>query len=214
MKVHYLTFNPFAENTFILEDQTGVCAVIDPGCSNHSERNQLDKLIADLNLKPVLLANTHAHVDHVYGINHVASKYNLSLHIHRGEERLLELAPDIGLMYGVSLDPIDVARIFVDEGEKLEFGSTVLEILLTPGHSPASICLYHRESRQLIAGDVLFQGSIGRTDLPGGDYDTLIGSITDKLLPLGDEVTVYPGHGPKTTIGVERRTNPFLTQMA
>lgn len=214
MKVHYLTFNPFAENTFILEDQTGVCAVIDPGCSNQSERNQLDKLIADLNLKPVLLANTHAHVDHVYGINHVATKYNLSLHIHRGEERLLDLAPDIGLMYGVSLDPIDVARIFVDEGEKLEFGSTVLEILLTPGHSPASICLYHRESGQLIAGDVLFQGSIGRTDLPGGDYDTLIGSITDKLLPLGDEVTVYPGHGPKTTIGVERRTNPFLTQLA
>ena len=210
MHVETMTFNGFAENTFVLSDESGECAIVDPGCSNAVERDKLDSYIADKGLKPVLLINTHAHIDHVLGINHVSKTYNLDLHIHKGEIPWLDKATEIGQMYGMPIEPIDVTVHEIDEGDMVSFGTTNLEIYFTPGHSPASVCFFHRESKQLIAGDVLFQGSIGRTDLPGGDYDTLIGSITDKLFPLGDDVIVYPGHGPLTTIEVERRTNPFL----
>jgi glyoxylase-like metal-dependent hydrolase (beta-lactamase superfamily II) len=183
---------------------------VDPGCVSAAEQGQLDDHLSSQGLKPVMLINTHAHLDHVFGVNYVSEKYNLDLHLHDGERPLLEAGPQIAKMYGLALEANRAPVVSIDEGQTLTFGNTTLEILLTPGHSPASVCFYHRESRQLIAGDVLFQGSIGRTDLPGGDYDTLIGSITDKLFPLGDDVFVYPGHGPATTIEVERRTNPFL----
>ncbi len=210
MKVDCLTFNDFAENTYVLSDETGECAIVDPGCVSAAEQAQLEDHLLSHGLKPVLLINTHAHLDHVFGVNYVSEKYSLDLHLHDGERPLLEAGPQIAKMYGLELEANRAAVVSIDEGQTLTFGNTTLEILLTPGHSPASVCFYHRESRQLIAGDVLFQGSIGRTDLPGGDYDTLIGSITDKLFPLGDDVFVYPGHGPATTIEVERRTNPFL----
>lgn len=210
MKIASLTFNEFAENTYVLYDDSGQNIIIDPGCNTSQEEARLDALIADLKLNPVRLINTHCHLDHIFGINHVKNKYGLELEIHRGEQPLLGYAVQIARMYGMSLDPIDPAERFLDEGDEVTFGSTRLEVLFTPGHSPASICLYDPESKQLIAGDVLFQGSIGRTDLPGGDYDTLIGSIADKLLVLDDDVVVFPGHGPTTTIGTERKTNPFL----
>ena len=210
MEVHSFTFNEFAENTYILVDGDGKCAIVDPGCNNPVERKQLDDWISRNNLKPVLLINTHAHIDHVFGIDHVYHTYGLELHIHKGEQPLLDKTPDIGRMYGFDVSPFEAPVNYINEGETISFGGVELEILFTPGHSPASVCFFHRESKQLIAGDVLFQGSIGRTDLPGGDYDTLIGSITDKLFPLGDDVIVYPGHGPATTIEVERRSNPFL----
>ena len=210
MKVDCLTFNDFAENTYILSDDSGECAIVDPGCMTHSEQAQLDDHIKSNGLKPVLLINTHAHLDHVFGVNYVSQKYHLDLHLHQGEIQLLDAGPQIAKMYGLELEPNKAKVITIDEGDVVSFGNTSLEILLTPGHSPASVCFFHRETKQLIAGDVLFQGSIGRTDLPGGDYDTLIDSITDKLFPLGDDVFVYPGHGPATTIEVERKSNPFL----
>lgn len=213
MKIHRFTFNEFEENTYILYDDTGECAIIDPGCSNESERNQLDAYISAQSLQPTLLINTHGHIDHIYGLNHVHEKYTLDLHIHQGEKVVIDMAPQIGQMYGIPFEPVDVPMHHIDENDMAKFGNTELEIFFTPGHSPASICFFHRESAQLIAGDVLFQGSIGRTDLPGGDYDTLIGSIVDNLLQLGDQVIVYPGHGPETTIGAERRSNPFLVGM-
>ncbi len=213
MKIHRFTFNEFEENTYILYDETGECAIIDPGCSNEQERNQLDAYISAEGLQPTLLINTHGHIDHIYGLNHVHEKYTLDLHIHQGEKVVIDMAPQIGQMYGIPFEPVDVPMHHIDENDRAKFGNTELEIFFTPGHSPASICFFHRESAQLIAGDVLFQGSIGRTDLPGGDYDTLIGSIVDNLLQLGDEVIVYPGHGPETTIGAERRSNPFLVGM-
>lgn len=210
MKVHCLTFNGFAENTYILSDDTGKCAIVDPGCYGKNEEKQLDAFIANNNLTPEILINTHGHIDHVFGLNHVYDTYGLELYIHAGEKVVVDMAVQVGEMYGVPLDPIRVPMHFIDENDTVKFGNTELEILFTPGHSPASICFYHRESGQIIAGDVLFQGSIGRTDLPGGDYDTLIGSITDQLLTLDDNVFVYPGHGPATTIEVERKSNPFL----
>jgi len=213
MKVHRLTFNDFSENTYILSDDTKECAIIDPGCSNDVERHQLDSYISEQGLMPTILINTHGHIDHIYGLNYVHEKYGLDLHIHQGEKVVIDMAPQIGQMYGIPFEPVSVPMHHVDETMKVSFGQVELEIYFTPGHSPASVCFFHRESNQLIAGDVLFQGSIGRTDLPGGDYDTLIGSIVDNLFPLGDEVIVYPGHGPETTIGAERASNPFLVGM-
>ncbi len=211
MKIHRLTFNDFSENTYVLADETGECAIVDPGCSNDVERIQLNRLIAEYALKPTLLINTHGHIDHIYGINYVHEKYELDLYIHQGEKVVIDMAPQIGQMYGIPFEPVNVPMHHIDENDTVRFGSTELEMFFTPGHSPASLCFYHKASGQLIAGDVLFQGSIGRTDLPGGDYDTLIGSITDHLLPLDDAVVVYPGHGPETTIGIERVSNPFLS---
>ena len=209
MKVTTLTFNPFEENTYILSDDTGECMIIDPGCSSAREEQILSDAIKDQGLKPVMLVNTHAHIDHVFGIDYVHKTYGLDLHLHEGELTTLKLTPQIGAMYGIAAEPVNAPVKFIAEGDVLSFGETRLEILLTPGHSPASICLYHRESQQLIAGDVLFQRSIGRTDLPGGDYDILIGSITDKLFPLGDEVTVYPGHGQPPQLARNVDSIPF-----
>ncbi|MDX1477599.1 MAG: MBL fold metallo-hydrolase [Saprospiraceae bacterium] len=210
MRVTFLTFNDFAENTYVLSDDSGECIIVDPGCNSDAEEKRLDALIRQNALTPVRLINTHCHLDHIFGINYVQDQYGLKLEVHPDEQQLLAYAVPIAGMYGMSLDPIPPAEILIEEGDVIRFGETELEVLLTPGHSPGSICLYDRPGQQLIAGDVLFQGSIGRTDLPGGDYDTLIKSIREKLLVLDDEVTVYPGHGPPTTIGAERRTNPFL----
>lgn len=206
------TFNPFAENTYVLYDQTRECLIIDPGCHNEAERKRLIAFIDKEQLKPVLLLNTHCHVDHVAGNRFVAQRYNLPLAMHRGEEPVLAFAAQAGLMWGFRIEESPAASVFYEEGDVVRFGQSELEVLFTPGHSPASLSFYSRPDAFVIAGDVLFRGSIGRTDLPGGSYRTLLTSIEQKLLPLGDEVTVYSGHGTPTTIGHERKHNPFLTE--
>lgn len=211
MHVADLTFNPFQENTYIVYDETKECIIFDPGMYTTEERKSLASYIEQNNLKPVRLINTHCHLDHVFGNNYVHETYKLALEIHEGELPVLQATPNVCMMYGIPYsDPSPMPDRFIKEGDIIEFGKTKLRAIFTPGHSPASLSFYDEESKQLIAGDVLFEGSIGRTDLPGGDFATLIGSIKDKLFPLGDEVKVYPGHGPMTTIGVERKTNPFL----
>ncbi len=206
-----LTFNPFQENTYLLYDDSKECVIIDPGCLEQREKDELAGTIQRLELKPVRLLNTHCHLDHIFGNRFVAEKYSLSLEIHSGEIPVLERAPQAAMMYSVPYPELSPAPgRFIEEGDIIEFGNTQLEAILTPGHSPASLCFFCREDNFLIAGDVLFYGSIGRTDLPGGDYDMLIDSITQKLIPLGDGVQVYPGHGPSTSIGFERLHNPFL----
>ncbi|HMO37832.1 MAG TPA: MBL fold metallo-hydrolase [Saprospiraceae bacterium] len=206
-----LTFNPFEENTYLLYDDTKECIIIDPGCYTEQEKRELTRTIETLQLRPVRLINTHCHLDHIFGNHFVATTYGLPLEIHRGELPVLERAPQAAAMYGVPFpEPSPAPGAFIEAGEVITFGNTQLEVLLTPGHSPASLSFFCRADRFLIAGDVLFQGSIGRTDLPGGDYNTLIRSIREQLLPLGDDVTAYPGHGPATTIGFERLHNPFL----
>lgn len=206
-----LTFNPFQENTYLIYDDTKECIVIDPGCLDQAEKVELAGTIERLKLRPVRLINTHCHLDHIFGNRFVAEKYNLSLEIHSGEIPVLERAPQAAMMYGIPYPELSPAPGgFIEEGDTIEFGNSQLKAILTPGHSPASLSFFCEAHNFLIAGDVLFYGSIGRTDLPGGDYDTLIESITDKLLPLGDDVIVYSGHGPSTTIGFERKNNPFL----
>jgi hydroxyacylglutathione hydrolase len=210
MQIEVFTFNDFSENTYILYDQTGECIIVDPGCSNPSEQNTLSQFITDHDLVPIHLVNTHCHIDHILGNKYCATQYGLTLISHRGEVSVLASGQQVATMYQIPYDSSPEIEIFVDEGDSISFGDTMLDILLTPGHSPASICLYHPSSKKIIAGDVLFQGSIGRSDLPGGNHETLIRSIKEKLFVLPDDVVVYPGHGPSTTIGIEKRTNPFF----
>ena len=203
-------FNPFAENTYVLYDETKECIIIDPGCFEKGEEETLGNFISSTELTPVMLVNTHAHIDHVLGNDFVFKTYKLKPVLHRNEVAILEAAPAIGMQWGVAVNPSPAPAKFIEEGDRIKFGNSVLEILFTPGHSPGSVCLYNPEQSFLIGGDVLFRGSIGRTDLPGGDHQTLIQSIREKLFHLPDDTVVHPGHGPETTIGYERKFNPFV----
>lgn len=210
MNVANFTCNPFQENGYILYDDTKECIVIDPGCYTPEEEKQYSAFIEDNNLKPVRLVNTHCHLDHICGNRYIATKYDLQLEAHSLETDLLDAAPQQGKMYGFPLTPSPDITHQLDDLKDLTFGSTKLQLLFTPGHSPGSISLYHAESNQVIAGDVLFHLGIGRTDLPGGDYDTLLQSIRTELFTLPDKTKVYSGHGPATTVGYEKINNPFF----
>jgi glyoxylase-like metal-dependent hydrolase (beta-lactamase superfamily II) len=210
MNIAIFTFNPFSENTYILYDESKECIIFDTGCSNSDEQQQLTNFIESNELHPVKLINTHCHIDHVLGNKFVSEKYNLPLTSHQGEAGVLAMQPQISSMYGIPYDPSPAITIFLEDGDSVTFGNTTLTVFFTPGHSPASISFYNEKEGIVLGGDVLFQGSIGRTDLPGGDFETLAKSIREKLYVLPDEVIVYSGHGPSTTIGVEKRTNPFV----
>jgi glyoxylase-like metal-dependent hydrolase (beta-lactamase superfamily II) len=208
--VQYFTNNPYQENTYILFDETGECAIIDPGMETASEQNAVVNFIRANKLKPVLLLNTHCHIDHVLGNKFIFDQYGLKPKFHIGELPLLEAvpsyAPGMGIRYEVSPIPDE----YLPETGTISFGNTELALIFAPGHSPAHLCFYDKKDNILIGGDVLFRNSIGRTDLPGGSFEELIKNIEEKLLTLPDDCTVYPGHGPHTTIGSEKQTNPFL----
>lgn len=210
LQVKSFTFNDFYENTYLLFDETKECVIIDPGCNNEHEKSILSNFITENELTPIHLLNTHCHIDHILGNKYVADTYGLTLVSHKGEIPVLEFGSQTAAMYHIPYEKSPNIEIFVDEGDVISFGNTTLDIIFTPGHSPASISFYHKESNILIAGDVLFQGSIGRTDLPGGNFEVLIRMIKSKFLTLPDETIVYPGHGEHTNIGIEKRTNPFL----
>ena len=211
VKVVSFTFNPFQENTYIVYDGSRECIIFDPGCSNIAENTKLTDFIEQNSLHPVRLINTHCHLDHIFGNKFIAEKYGLSLEIHKGELPILTHAPQSAARFGVRIEPSPEPSRFIEDEDIITFGNnTELKAILTPGHSPASLSFYCEAAKFIIAGDVLFHMSIGRTDLPGGDYNTLINSIKTKLLVLPDEVKVYPGHMQATTIGYERQHNPFL----
>ena len=211
ISIHSFTFNPIQENMYILSDESKECVIIDPGCYDDEERTTLSAFITENQLKPVRLLNTHCHLDHVFGNGFVSKKYDLKLEINKNDQKVLDAFQTSCDLYGMNCDPSPQPSVFLEEGDLINFGTSKLEIMFTPGHSPGSITFYNREQKFMIAGDVLFYGSIGRTDLPGGNHATLISSITEKLLPLGDDFKVYSGHGQPTTIGFERKNNPFLT---
>lgn len=210
IQVLKFTFNPFQENTYLLYDHTKACVVFDPGCQTPAEQQKLTDVIADLELKPELLVNTHCHIDHIFGNKFVMERYGLELAIHRGELPVLQSVETVGRMYGIAVEPSPLPSVFLEEGGELKFGESSLQIFFTPGHSPASLSFYSAADQFVIAGDVLFYEGIGRTDLPGGDFTTLIKSIQTNLFTLPDDVKVYSGHGPETTIGHEKQHNPFL----
>lgn len=208
--IQQFTFNPYRENTYVLYDETGECVIIDPGMYEAEEQNTLVKFIKEGNLKPVLLLNTHCHIDHIFGNKFVYDNWSLKPQFHKGELSVLQsvpgYAPQMGLRYELSPEP----EIFLEETGKVTFGNSELELIFAPGHSPAHLCFYIKEQGLLIGGDVLFYNSIGRTDLPGGNHIQLLNNIREKLFVLPDAVEVFPGHGPSTTIGYEKQNNPFL----
>lgn len=212
IRVKSFTFGPFAENTYVLWDDTRECIIIDPGCFGREEEEKLRAFIAQEQLKPVRLINTHCHLDHVFGNPFVVKTWGLGLEMHRADIPVLERFTESCQLFGVGSEalPQPEPAVFIEEGEKVTFGNSTLDVLFTPGHSPGSISFYSAAHGFIISGDVLFQGSIGRTDLPGGNFDVLIHSIRSQFFPLPDDTTVYSGHGPKTTIGAEKKYNPFL----
>jgi len=210
MVIHAFTFGPFEENTYVLTDDTKQCIIVDPGCYTPEEKRFLAGFIEKEKLQPVRLLNTHGHIDHILGNNMVAGKYGLLPEMHKLDLGIVKAAASYGELWGIRMEPSPEPQHFLDEGDEIIFGNSRLEILFTPGHSEGSITFYSPEEKFLLSGDVLFNGSIGRTDLPGGDYEVLMQTIREKLMILPDDIKVYSGHGPETTIGKERMSNPFL----
>ena len=211
MNIKSFTFNPFQENTYVVYDESKECIIIDPGCYAAQEQEDLKRFIDEKALAPVKLINTHCHIDHILGNQFVSEKWNLELYMHKLEIPLLEKASEIGEMYGLKeYKGSPFPKHFLDEKDILTFGKSKFNILFTPGHAPGHICLYNKENNLLVAGDVIFQGSIGRTDLPGGNHETLINSIITKLFPLPNSTQIFCGHGPSTNLGYEKEHNPFL----
>jgi glyoxylase-like metal-dependent hydrolase (beta-lactamase superfamily II) len=210
MYVKSFTFNPFQTNCFVCHD-AGEAVIIDPSCHTERERQQvLDYLDAhDLTVRHLLL--THGHIDHIFGCKAFAEHFGMPWQMHRADVPMLKRAQEQSLLFGVPLEQPPVPETFLDESDTVTFGEATWTVLYTPGHSRGSICFHDARGDFVIAGDMLFAGSIGRTDLPGGSMPELMRSIFQKLIPLGDSTQVYPGHGPETTIGHERQTNPFLT---
>jgi len=204
-------FNFFQENTYVIwNNQTKNCWIIDPGCMSDSEEKKLFDFIAEMQLKPIRLINTHCHLDHVYGNKAVADKYQLELGIHQEEEKILQAAGMSAKIFGAPVPAKLEPSYFIKEDEFLNLDDVPFKVLFTPGHSPGSVSFYNEEDKYCIVGDVLFHRSIGRTDLPYGDYDTLIKSIQEQLYTLAEETEIYNGHGLHTSIAQEKRYNPFV----
>ena len=213
MKIACLPFNPIQENTYVVWDDTRECVIIDAGNSTPREDAALDNFIAQQGLKPVLAANTHGHFDHTLGVEHLRQRYGIPFALSGKDRFLLENAATSGAVSGekcATTPPTDRAR--EPEGGP-RWGEPALRTLRPPAPTPGHVALYEPQSKALFTGDTLFRESIGRTDLPGGDYSWIMRSILDVILPLGDEVHVYPGHGPETTLGHETLYNPFIVEV-
>ncbi len=221
--IEHFTFNSFQTNSFILWDESGKCAIADPGCSSEAELSRLTGFIADKGLEPVCILLTHCHFDHVYGMAALAREYEIPVYADMDEMYSLQVTnaklcgqfgfpmPDEFPIIRTSSDVHHPAKaIFVQDGDTIDVGNLRFEVIQTPGHSKGGLCFLERNDKVLLSGDTLFAGAIGRTDHPGGDYETLMKSIFEKLLMLDGDTRVLPGHGPSSDIATERMTNPFL----
>jgi hydroxyacylglutathione hydrolase len=212
MKIQRYVFSPIEVNTYILYDSTGECAIVDCGCYSEREFLKLVRFIESKELKPVLLLNTHCHLDHIFGNKLVLEKYGIRSTCDELEEPNRMNAQVHASFFGLSMETPPQPGTFIKDGHAVTFGSSSLKAIAVPGHSSGSLAFYSKADQMVLTGDALFAGSIGRTDLPGGDYQTLIDSIKNKLLTLPGSTVVYPGHGPETTIDRESRSNPFLSE--
>ncbi|MFS0488767.1 MBL fold metallo-hydrolase [Leadbetterella byssophila] len=203
-------FSPFQENTYVLTDPSGETIVVDPGCYTQAEKEQLKDFLKPFNVKAILL--THAHLDHIFGVAYLKRHYDVPVYMHKLDLPILADFEMRCKMWGIPGAESFEAEKFLEEGDVFTFGQTQLEVLHVPGHAPGHIVFVSHENEMIIGGDCLFRRSIGRTDLPMGDHDTLINSIKTKLFSLPDHYTVYPGHMEPTTIGEEKQFNPFLRQ--
>lgn len=213
MNIARFVFNPIAENTYVVWDDTLEAAVIDAGNSSEAENRTLEAFIAERGLKPVVAVNTHGHFDHAMGVPHLKRTYDVPFAAHSADQFLLDNSATSAQVFGVKAPELPSIDTDLAGTGEIKFGNTTLEVIPTPGHTPGHVCLFEPRSRVVFTGDTLFADSIGRTDLPGGDYSWIMRSILEKLLPLGGDVRVYPGHGPDTTIGHEAANNPFITEV-
>lgn len=205
-----IVFNAFQVNTYLIWDETGECLVVDPAFYSEDEQRDFETILREKELTITGMINTHCHVDHMLGVRYMKSEHGCLFRAHKEEQPIVANVPILGDVFGWSVEPIDgIDEILADHGT-ITIGNHLLQSIHVPGHSMGSLAFYSKEGGFVITGDALFQGSIGRTDLPGGDYDTLIGSIQKRLLTLPPETVVHPGHGPSSTIGQEAAENPFL----
>lgn len=212
LQIYSFTNNPFQENSYLLYDETSQAILVDCGAMNTVEQKAISDFVQMQELEIVKLVHTHLHLDHIFGYRWSSEEYGLLTHAHKDDEFLLNDFESICNNYGVDVSNIIPPKIgtYISEEDQLLFGNTELEILHVPGHTPGHLCFYNSANKILIAGDCLFRQSIGRTDFPYGNHEQLVEGIQTKLFPLGDDVAVYSGHGPSTTIGWERQYNPFL----
>ncbi|MCM1349309.1 MAG: MBL fold metallo-hydrolase [Firmicutes bacterium] len=213
MKIKRFEFNMFGVNTYVVWDEnTGQAAIVDPGMMTAADNRELDKFIQEKNLTVKYLLNTHLHIDHTLGNNRVEQRYGVETWANSNDDFLGSQRQAQARMFGINAGELPALKIASDlaDGSELMLGKEKLEVIAVPGHSPGSVAFYSPEGKFVITGDALFRQSIGRTDLPGGNQRQLIESVTSRLLTLPAETTVYPGHGPETTVGYERKYNPFL----
>lgn len=210
LQIHQLTFNPFAENTYLIEDEDKHAIIVDPGMYGPGECQRFQDYVQHQGIKPVKLLLTHAHLDHVFGVDWVNKTYQITPQLNKEDAFIYNSAQATAMQYGLQMESLPEVDLSLEADSSISFGGQEIKCLFTPGHSPGSISFYSKEDEWVIGGDVLFQGSIGRTDLPGGNYQTLIDSINNQFMILSDDVRVYSGHGPMTNIGQERISNPFL----
>ena len=203
-------FSAFQENTYVLYNELKEAIIIDPGCYTRIEEKILTDFIRKENLKPTLLLNTHCHLDHVFGNNYVSETYGLTAHIHPNEQIVLDRLPEAAAKWGAPTEAYKGPIQYIQEGEIIPLGNDAFKVLLTPGHSPGSVCFYHVEQDFMIGGDLIFKDGVGRTDLPGANPQDLIKSIREQIFPLPDSLTIYSGHGPVTTWGREKEHNPYI----
>lgn len=210
LNINFFTFNAFEENTYILFNEKNQCWIVDPGMYGPQDMGQFMNYIESKQLKPQGIINTHTHLDHIFGVQALMDKYKIPFGVHEQEQQVLQMAAGSATLFGFDLKAAPQPTYFIKEGQPLHLGDDVLEVRYTPGHSPGSISFYYPKGNWVISGDVLFAGSIGRTDLPGGSFDTLINSIRTQLFTLPGSTTVLSGHGPATTVAEEKKHNPFL----
>ena len=213
MNIAKLVFNPIMENTYIVWDDTKECIIIDAGNFSAREDAQLTDFITERGLKPVMAVNTHGHFDHAMGVGYLKETYGVKFACSSKDQFLVDSAQQSGAMFGVKCAPVPAIDVDLDKMDEIAFGATKLRVIKTPGHTPGHVSLYNEEQKVLFTGDTLFRESIGRTDLPGGDYSWIMTSILEQLVPLGEDVEFYPGHGDKSTIGHETLYNPFVTEV-
>lgn len=210
ISVKTFEFSPFSENTYLLYDETNECVIIDAGNYSKKEDEELSAFISEKSLKLVKILNTHGHIDHIFGLSYLKKTYNVDIYGHREDDAVLDDTKKYGMQFGIDVSVPPKVNCYIEDNDVINFGNSKLSVIHLPGHTPGGVGYYNEIQKILFSGDVLFNDSIGRTDFPGGNYDVLMHSIKAKLLVLPQDVVVYSGHGPATTIGKEARTNPFL----
>lgn len=208
--IQKFTFNPFGENTYVVYNDEKLAYIVDPGNIQDFETAEIESFISKNELKIESILLTHAHIDHVLGLQWARDTYKVPVFLHEVEQEILDRNPFTAKQYGFFMKPFEGDKKYIQEGEKLHLGNNEFEILYVPGHSPGHIAFHNTDQKIVLSGDVLFEGSIGRTDLYKGDYEQLLDSIRTKLFTLDPETKVYSGHGNPTTIGFEKDYNPFF----